>query len=366
MRHVSWLALSAALIGCQEINIDTDNEVEGVPNPPNLETPVRHDKIVQVTTPEVDILWVIDDSCSMSEEQRALRDNFDAFMEFFLDSGLDWHIGVTSTDQDGSGPGKRGELVQTAGYRYLTKDVPNPVALFGQMATLGTSGSATERGRQGAYLALTDPLKSGKNQGFYRDDASLHVVAISDEPDQSLTPSRNEFITWMRGLKTEIDMVSFSAIAGGERGCSGPGGSADASPNYLALVAALDGIFEEICEEDWVPVLEALGLKASGLRREYFLSEVPVAGTIEVWVEDGDYVYEGVEVEEEGGTFDPALCEVDFCFSFFYNPSRNSILIGEEYTPNPLAEINIRYELLSEYEPGEVPDDDDGGNDTGL
>jgi hypothetical protein len=69
-------------------------------NPPDLANPTQTDVIVQVTTPMVDILWTIDNSCSMSDEQLALTDNFPKFMDYFLGSGLDYHIGVTSTDMD--------------------------------------------------------------------------------------------------------------------------------------------------------------------------------------------------------------------------------------------------------------------------
>ena len=48
----------------------------------------------------LDILWVIDNSCSMTEEQQALSQNFASFVQYFVGSGLDYHIGVVSTDWD--------------------------------------------------------------------------------------------------------------------------------------------------------------------------------------------------------------------------------------------------------------------------
>lgn len=46
---------------------------------------------------EVDILWVIDNSGSMCQEQEALRDKFDQFVEQFAEENIDFHIGVTTT-----------------------------------------------------------------------------------------------------------------------------------------------------------------------------------------------------------------------------------------------------------------------------
>ena len=46
----------------------------------------------------VDILLVVDDSCSMAEEQAKLANNFEAFIAAFQGIDVDWQIGVTTTD----------------------------------------------------------------------------------------------------------------------------------------------------------------------------------------------------------------------------------------------------------------------------
>jgi hypothetical protein len=348
MRLSHWMMFSLAFAtACErDINIANDIDANGVPNVPNLNTPVKHDRIVQVTTPKVDVLWVIDDSCSMSEEQQKLATNFPSFIEFFLDSGLDYHIGVVSTDTDA--PNKRGRLQGAGSYRFIDPNTPNPVALFGQMATLGTGGAIDERGRRATQMALTDPQVNGYNAGFYRDEASLHVVIISDENDSSgSNPTRNEFINFLQTLKEDPELVTFSSVVGPQGGCA----TADPGVEYIAVTNAVGGIHESICAQDWVPVLEELGLQAAGLRREYFLSEIPVPGTLEVWVIDGDFNYEGVdqvEFDAADGDWDKVCPSV--CFTYEYNAQRNSILM-EDFVPSPLAEINIRYELLSGFQP---------------
>ena len=46
----------------------------------------------------VDILLVVDDSCSMIEEQSKLSTNFDSFISVFQEADVDWQIGVVTTD----------------------------------------------------------------------------------------------------------------------------------------------------------------------------------------------------------------------------------------------------------------------------
>lgn len=343
---VALLMISACDV---EISIRKPDEALGPGNPPDLETPTKSENIVQTTNPQVDILWVVDNSCSMAEEQEKLADNFPAFMQFFIDSGLDWHVGVVSTDTYADD--ERGKLQGAAGYRYLTPASPDPIALFPEMSILGTRGSGDEKGRRAVHLALTDPLKSGFNRGFYRDDASLNVIVISDEDDYSGSdPTRNEFINFLTTLKEDPELVTFSSIVGPVGGCP----TAFPGPEYISVSEAVGGIVESICSSDWAPVLEELGLRAAGLRREYFLSEIPVPGTIRVRVNDGDYFYQGIDsslivVPEDRSM----LCEAAFCFTFSYSEVRNSILM-EDYVPSPLAKINIEYQLLSGYQ-GESP-----------
>jgi hypothetical protein len=340
------LALVAA---CQpEFFIDDVGRVKGANNPPALETPSKTDTIVQVTTPEVDVLWVIDDSCSMIEEQRLLRDNFANFMGFFLDSGLDWHIGVVSTDA--TTPARSGKLVQAGGYRYLDTTVADPVGLFGEMAVLGTNGSSDESGRRASFKALTEPLTTTTNAGFYRENATLNIVVISDEDDYSgSNPTRNEYIDWLLNLKAEDGAVTFSSIVGPTGGCAN---AVEVGTDYIVVTNAVGGIHESICTNDWAALLEDLGLQAAGLKREYFMSEVPVPGTIEVWVEDGDFTYGGIpqEVVDGGTSVEDACTYDDGCFVYSYDQFRNSIVMSN-FVPSPLARVHVRYDLLSAYQP---------------
>lgn len=46
---------------------------------------------------KIDLLWVIDNSGSMCEEQQSLRDNFEAFMETLDKTPVDFNMGVTTT-----------------------------------------------------------------------------------------------------------------------------------------------------------------------------------------------------------------------------------------------------------------------------
>ena len=98
---------------------------------------------------------------------------------------------------------------------------------------------------------------------------------------------------------------------------------------YSAITDLVGGIKWSICNDDWGEVLELLGIQAAGLKREYFLSQLPVPDTIVV------------SVVEEGVTF-LFQEEVDWV----YNQPRNSIIFNE-YVPSPLAAVYVEYEVLA-------------------
>lgn len=75
-------------------------------------------------TSEVDVLWVIDNSGSMCQEQQVLRENFAEFVGEFADRSLDLHIGVTTTDTNDDYPL---EPVAEPGHLQAT---PQPVPGF--------------------------------------------------------------------------------------------------------------------------------------------------------------------------------------------------------------------------------------------
>ena len=330
MKKSSLLLALLVAVGCTvETGITDGSPVTGEANPPELEPPTRTDRIVQVTTPEVDVLFVIDNSCSMEEEQVALTNNFDAFIGYFVGSGLDWHVGVVSTDMDDQSA--QGKLRQAGGFRFLDESAPQPVDMFTQMAHMGTSGAWTERGRDATFAAL-ESLKDSYNQGFYRDEASLSVVVISDEDDYSTNISLQEFISWLVNLKDDAELVKFSSIVNLHDPPCPPISSypPEVGEEYLAATAAVGGITWSICDPNWDTVLGELGMQAAGMTRVFALSQRPAEPEeLDVWA-----------VEPAGSGGSTYYFEQDR--DYVYDSIANAIEF-ESYTPSPWTEVHVRY-----------------------
>jgi len=247
MKRTVWLALG--VIACKnDQGFVGGVPPQAVPTARPLPNTKQTDAIVQVTTPKVDVLWTVDNSCSMSEEQHLLAQNFPYFIDYFIGSGLDYHIGVVTTDCDD--PNQNGKLMLGFGYKYIDPDTASPEDVFSEMAMNGTSGSGNERGLEGSFKAL-EVDRDTYNAGFYRDDASINTIVVSDEPDSSRAQviTEPEYVDWYDDLKDQADMRTFSAIVDFSDG-----------QKYLATQAAIGGIRCEIETDDWSSVLDELGL----------------------------------------------------------------------------------------------------------
>ena len=347
--HTVRLSVGLALFaGCGNeggLRDQLDFDVSGDPLP--LEAATVTDVLIQTTTPSVDILYMVDDSCSMGDDQQLLIDNFPTFMRWFLGSGLDYHIGVVSSDM--VDPAAKGKLKGGFGKRWLSSDDTNQIAQFQQMAVLGNRGAFPERGTGAVFFSMENPAAIEFNAGFFRDQSAIHTIAVSDEKDYSEAlndiPMR-EFINWYDGLKRAADERSFSAIENPNAVSYRPGGL-----RYIQVTREIGGVFYDAKKDDWSPALDMLGLRASGRKTEYFLSRVPVDESVRVTVrtplETGDFLeaeyprafYVGDAYVDENG--DPAADE-----SWTYVPERNSITFLE-FVPDDLAEVRIEYVLRS-------------------
>jgi len=293
--------------------------------------PTVTDTFQQLANPKADVLFVVDNSCSMREEQNSLGSNLGSFLTFATQQGIDFQLGVTTTDVASNGEAGRFVEEGPQNVRIITPNTPNGSAAFSSNVNLGTSGSADEQGLEAAYLALKDPLINTWNAGFLRTDAALAVIAVSDEPDHS-SRTVNFYENFLRNIKgfQNSGMFSFSAIVGTQTGgCNGPGGDAQYAPRYIQVAQNTGGVVESICNANWGQTLANIGLNSFGLKRQFVLSSAPVASTISVDV---------------NGTTIPSVTPGG-ATRWTYDTGTNSIIFQTGSVPEAGATISITYSV---------------------
>jgi hypothetical protein len=310
---------------------------------------------------KVDILWIVDSSGSMSEEQTNLGQNFQAFINQLSATGADFQTGVTSTDicpeetpadlnrvcpVNGGGSTAtrhRGSLVGTAGDRVLKKGDPNIVSKFTSYTNVGINGSGFEHGLNAAAMAVAKSI-SGQNEGLVRPDAFLAVIVVSDEEDDGiglgmtdayngnnyvqlgLTNHRythNDFVSSLTSVKG-AGKFSVSTITG-TRNVDGTMCSAahsqplEEGTQYIAAANATGGIVQSICATNWNQSLATIGQDLNAQQSQIALSGAPDVATIKVWVN-------GVMVN-----------------TWTYQSGNNSVKFNAGSVPAPGASVKIQY-----------------------
>lgn len=292
----------------------------------------------QEPTDRVDILFVVDDSHSMAEEQAALSRGFESFIQEIEETNTDFHLGVITTSFDYE-DSERGQILGIPPVIDKTMDY---VTLFTERVVVGTTGSDREKGLEAAAWALSPVMITGVNEGFIRSDAFLLVIFVSDEEDcsdrgalegqtvnacyehQELLVPVEEFILEIRAIKERPDMVYVGSIVGMPRTESVCENSVPGT-RYIDAAYLTGGLVADVCSSDWSSVMYSLGLNASGILQSFMLTDRARPGTITVAVDE----VEIAEDENNGWTYDIETWYITFHGDAI--PPRGSV-ISANYT----------------------------------
>ncbi len=258
-----------------------------------------------------DILFVIDNSCSMSNEQSSLQTNFAYFAAGLVALDLDYQLAVITTDN----PAFQGEIIGLD-----TDDIENE---FITQAGVGIGGSGTEMPTEMAYQSTQSGGDSGPGSDFLRDDSMLSMIFVSDEPDSSPS-SWSTYLSHFESVKSDSDDFIAHAISGDwPGGCSG----SSATNNVYELTVATGGLYLSVCATDWASHLEALVEGSVEDLSSFELTAWPVPETIVVRI-DGVTTTTGWE----------------------YNSTGREIEFEESYVPEGGSTIEVEYALFGDCE----------------
>ena len=257
----------------------------------------------------VDILIVNDNSSSMVDDQKKFGSKFQSFMSKISD--LDFHIGITTTDVSNGLYGIRGTLVPigsdpyVAGInpsastpRFLTKSTPNLERNFLDTIVRHETDKCVKNPNEVCPSGNEQPLRAiqmavakraSDNRGFFRDEADLAVVILTDEDEASTGAA-----TLMQRPKETLDLIQNTwpgkqllsygiFIQPGDSACSKEQKNMGNVGNILwSFMAITNGASSSICNKDFGPSLEDLSQKIRRLVTSFELKGTPKPGTLSV------------------------------------------------------------------------------------
>ncbi len=317
--------------------------------PPTTNTTNYKDysKVVSVSqaSSKVDVLVVIDNSGSMSYEQKNMASRFNTFLSKL--QGLDWQVGITTTDCDpdtaSTAYRKDGRLLPFNGLNtYLIKSTDDfsmaQSAFSSTVQRPANEGSGLEQGVKATYRALERSLDpTGPNVGLIRDGAALSVILVSDSDETVTSNSKTGdestfgFKNFAQNLYDYVQNTypgksfKFSSIIvrDGDQACLNfPNSDNEAyGKNYQKLTNMTSGILGSVCETDYANQLSVIGDSTTEQVRLVTLDCSPVDsdnnGAVDLVVKDAaGNVLTNYSVSGRMVTFSQVLPVGNFTFAY--------------------------------------------------
>lgn len=298
----------------------------------------------------VDIIWVVDDSGSMNEDQAAVASAADVFANVMTDAGIDFRVGVTSTDcyergvcnpiiqlytpwlcPDTSLNGLLGNHGFTSNMTEFKQDVQDPPC--------GQSEYGLDAGATAIKLAMDSSQSDDRK---FRQDASIIIVYLSDENDEECKNSSDdtdpvleqEALDKYMPIYDSYEATCFAITGDNPDGCgaattSSGEGAHQAGSAYIAMAYHTGGSFGSICSPDFTPTMEEMVRAAAGTASVYELEYRPITSTLKVMIE-------GVEIDRSASN------------GFEYDAVSNAIVFYGESRPSEGDDVVFSYKYFSQ------------------
>lgn len=325
---------------------------------PRLQGPLRSFGAVEMKVAEqsqelnakIDVLFVVDNSKSMTDEQAKLTAAIDQFAAAFAkNSTLDFHIGVT-TVFDSQRYGKPGRQITPVGslwslvdpntkqrlpneLPYVTRETPNFVEVLRETLRVGVmdevTGPVSEESFSPVYAAVMNPSVLQTNRGFYRSDAHLLVIFITDAEDATTELSSSLLHRELVDLKGDASKVmAYAALWTPSCGAANQDPDHKAPERIEDFVNKTDGSIFSLCESNYGASLAKIGIEASQRinRRVINLNGVPDLRTVEV-------------------KYGSQVIPPDFDHGWTYDANRVAIILSGDLNlkPEPGAQLSIKF-----------------------
>lgn len=246
--------------------------------------------------PPTDILFAVDQSCSMNDDVIILGEQFNEFIHQLSTYSSNWQIMVVN-DDDGC---NRGSILtpQTPNYQQLFLEYVKSFNAKSDSSLNLSWPKYSESLLTMSAIALENTDDQECNSGFIRKDSLLHVIMVSDYEDSSENPW-NHYVDKMIQKKGGKENLRLSAISGDiPDGCKTEGNSASGGQGYWEAVQETEGQFLSICS-NWTSSQNLKELaEASVILHNYPLENQAAEDTIVVFVNEtqvfSDWHYDSV------------------------------------------------------------------------
>gem|GEM_PF-1929516 len=262
-------------------------------NPPTQSEPLltKYEKTITLSeTLKADILFVVDNSVSMEDEQSNMSARFPLFIKSLMQ--INWKVGVITTDVDDADYSfSDGQLQEIQnGVNYIDSKSTDAEASFSNVIQRRESGSPYEQGIYATYRFL-ERQKNSKTP-FMRTDASLNVVFLTDADETpyedkngvTVVQKRNKPEELVKYLKSNWPMKKFQfhsiVVNEGDADCLSQSDNESYGIAYETLSKATNGVKGSVCAKDYGSQLQFMSEKIKDLVKTLTLDCSPAYDSV--------------------------------------------------------------------------------------
>ena len=277
-----------------------------------------HNRYIQDESKIVDIVFVVDNSGSMNDQQQELAYQMNDFVSILQSMNVDYHLGFITTDS--------AMFQQYDGYDWIDNRHPDPVIWAANVInSIGTGGSPFE---QGIYYAQAFSSFAASSSSYWRPNSNFVIVYISDEPDYSPN-SYTSYFPFFDNIKSSPSLVrQFAVIGDYPSGCllinsaNGTSYNVPFGGGYYEMTQRYNGQAYSICAPDW------------GMQMQNLATEVSVRASFEM--SERNVMEDTIEVRVNG----------QLSYEWIYDESTNSIIFNSDAIPDGGNTVEIDYAIL--------------------
>ncbi len=265
----------------------------------------------------MDVIVALDKGGSMDDDLELVASNLQSLAAGLVGTEVDLQFAISGED----GGCVNGRDIWIDG-GFTASEAGSTVTTM--VNASGPYNSNAERAFSQLRDIIAESGRGGCNEGLVREHATLHLIAISDEPEQS-----SESWTWhlaeLQATKADPDDVIIHGVGGDYPG--GCGGSAEAYTGVYEAVAATGGTFLSICASSWWESMLHTLEHIESFNDRFELTQPAVAETITVTVD-----------------------EVTTTSGWSYDEATTAVVFDSDHIPEGGATIEVSYAVRADCE----------------
>ncbi len=235
-----------------------------------------------------DIIWVVDNSGSMSDELAGVKEHINKFAQVISQSGVDFHLIMVSE----KGPGSLEICVGEPLAGGSCADGPQFLHIDREVGSTDAPDILFE-------VAAGDPAF----QGFVRPGSRRAVIFVTDDDS---TTSASTVLAALPGFPSLSGAVIHSVIGTTRQECPD---LADEGDEYRIMSQQTGGLILPICCDDYAQLVNALALDVTQQNGRFTLERPAVASSVRVYSVDNTNTRTAIR---DGWTYDADLRAVVF------------------------------------------------------